>query len=254
MLVLIHGMGSASTAWKPIISELEKIGSVLLLDLPGHGRNPLDPKIKMDPTSLAIEIANLLNELNIDKAHLIGNSLGGWIALELAALKPNLIATVTALAPAGLWLTPFLLRAPGSDLGKRIARISSGIAATALKATVAKRLGFSRITPNWESIDSQTLIDAVTAMAESDGYYPAWDATLNRRFDSAISNLIPISIVFGDQDNALPSRTCQERSLVPAHAQWLVLEKVGHAPMWDEPKKVIEIITTTINSVKTAAK
>ena len=107
VFVLIHGMGSASNAWKPLLPELENYGSILLLDLPGHGGNPLDPEIKMDPASMANAIANLINQLDLPPVHLIGNSLGGWIALELAAAKPDLIASVTGLAPAGLWLTPF---------------------------------------------------------------------------------------------------------------------------------------------------
>lgn len=250
VFALIHGMGSSSTAWKPLLPELESFGSVLLLDLPGHGGNPLDPEIEMDPASLSLAIAKLLKQVDLPPVHLIGNSLGGWIALELAAAKPNLIATVTGLAPAGLWLTPFLHRVPGTDLSKRMAKVSSGIAPTALKSLAARRLGFSRITPNWEEMDYQTLVDAVTAMSESDGYYPAWDATLNRRFDSTISDQIPTSIVFGDSDFVLPARTCQERSLAPAHAKWIVLEKVGHAPMWDEPSKVTKIITEIVGVVK----
>ena len=59
VFVLIHGMGSASNAWKPLLPELESFGSVLLLDLPGHGGNPLDPEIEMDPASLALAIARL---------------------------------------------------------------------------------------------------------------------------------------------------------------------------------------------------
>jgi len=250
VFVLIHGMGSASNAWKPLLPELETLGSILLIDLPGHGGNPLDPEIEMDPASLALAIAKLLKQLDLPPVHLVGNSLGGWIALELAAAQPDLIASVTGLAPAGLWLTPFLHRVPGSDLSKRMAKVSSGIAPTALKSLAAKRLGFSRITPKWEEMDYQTLLDAVTAMSVSDGYYPAWDATLNRRFDSTISDQIPTSIVFGDSDYVLPARTCQERSLAPAHAKWIVLEKVGHAPMWDEPSKVVKIVNEVVSLVK----
>jgi len=250
IFVLIHGMGSASTAWKPLLPELEAIGSILLIDLPGHGGNPLDPEIEMDPASLATAIANLIKQLELPPVHLIGNSLGGWIALELAAAQPNLIATVTGLAPAGLWLTPFLHRVPGTDLSKRMAKVSSGIAPTALKSLAGRRLGFSRVTPKWEEMDYQTLVDAVSAMSISDGYYPAWDATLNRRFDSLISDQIPTVIVFGDSDYVLPARTCQERSLAPAHAKWIVLEKVGHAPMWDEPSKVVKIINEVVSLVK----
>ena len=99
-------------------------------------------------------------------------------------------------------------------------------------------------------MDYQTLLDAVTAMSGSDGYYPAWDATLNRRFDSMISDRIPTTIVFGDSDHTLPAKTCQERSLAPAHAKWIILPQTGHAPMWDSPNEVTSEIMSTTGVIK----
>ncbi len=104
-IVLIHGMGSAATAWKPIIPELAKQFEVITMDLPGHGRSPYSPIQKMDPTSLADLVLRNLKEIGIDQFHLVGNSLGGWISFEIAVLKPTAVKTITALAPAGLWLT-----------------------------------------------------------------------------------------------------------------------------------------------------
>ena len=63
---------------------------------------------------------------------------------------------------------------------------------------------------------------------------------LGNRFDSPINEKIPVTIIFGDSDYTLPVENCQERSLVPNHAKWLVLPKSGHAPMWDQVDAVVK--------------
>ena len=120
-IVLIHGMGSAATAWKPIIPSLAKQFKVITVDLPGHGQSTYSPMQSMDPTSLAKLVVKNLSDIGVNDFHLVGNSLGGWISLEIAVLNPSQVKTVTALAPAGLWLTPFTSRYPGEIALKMMA-------------------------------------------------------------------------------------------------------------------------------------
>lgn len=245
-ILLVHGMGSADTAWKPIIPALQELSEVITCLLPGHGGNPLDPRVAMDPYSLARHLRDEMLSEGIDQAHLVGNSLGGWIVLELAAHFSESVKSVTALAPAGLWLHPFFIRVPGTDAGKRIADRSVKFAHIGLRLEVAQKLGFSRVSPRWHELSYETMLDATRAMAQSDGYYPAWDAFLNKRFDSHISQNIPLTVIFGDTDKALPAKTCQERSLLPQHARWIILPNTGHAPMWDSPQEVVTEISRLV--------
>lgn len=94
-LILVHGMGSASTAWKVIRPALEEKFQVTAIDLPGHGKSDFDPNQAMDPYSLALLITKQMDELGIEKAHIAGNSLGGWIALELGAAFPDRVLSIT---------------------------------------------------------------------------------------------------------------------------------------------------------------
>jgi pimeloyl-ACP methyl ester carboxylesterase len=105
-LLLIHGMGSSHEAWKLITPELAKHHEVILLDLPGHGLSKMPGGTRMDPQSLASLIASQLESWGYESFHVAGNSLGGWIALEMAATYRQKIKSVTGLAPAGLWLVP----------------------------------------------------------------------------------------------------------------------------------------------------
>jgi pimeloyl-ACP methyl ester carboxylesterase len=245
-LVLIHGMGSAATAWKPIIGDLKNKFKVVTVDLPGHGRTAFSPVQPMDPTSLAQLVMKNLNSLGIENFHLVGNSLGGWICLEIAASNPEIVKSITALAPAGLWLTPFTSRYPGEVALRFMASGVEKVAPSALNYTWAKKMGFETVSPRWRELSYELCLDATTAMANSTGYFPAWDALLGKRFDKQITTSIPITIIFGDSDHTLPQKTCQERSLAPTHAKLVVLPQTGHVPMWDSPNEVLsEIMATT---------
>jgi len=71
---------------------------------------------------------------------------------------------------------------------------------------------------------------------------------LTRRFEANVPAKVPVTILFGDSDNTLPADVSQERSLAPAHSNWLIIDNCGHAPMWDQPQKVMgEILKTSGN-------
>jgi len=68
---------------------------------------------------------------------------------------------------------------------------------------------------------------------------------LMKRFDGTIPESIPVTIIFGDTDRTLPATTCQERSVAPTHAKWIIHPNTGHAPMWDNPIDVVDAIKKT---------
>lgn len=243
-ILLVHGMGSASTAWRLLLPELRKHFRVITIDLPGHGRSPYAKGMAMDPISLAHMIHDEMSSISSDY-HLVGNSLGGWVTLEMAAHFSKPIKSVTALAPAGLWINPFQRRYPATAFLRIFAKATKPLTPLFLHFDWARSLGFATVSPRWKQFPYLLCIDAVKAMSESTGYYPVFDGMLMKRFESEISPSIPVTVIFGDSDNTLPATTCQERSLVPGHSRWVILPATGHAPMWDSvPEVVAEILTT----------
>jgi pimeloyl-ACP methyl ester carboxylesterase len=249
-LFLIHGMGSSSSVWQTIAPGLESNFQVVLLDLPGHGNTPLLAENKMDPYSLGLSILEIADAYGFEKFHVAGNSLGGWAGLELAAARPERVASLTALAPAGLWLAPYNKRLPGTASSRMLAAGLRDVAPKLLKYEWARQIGFKSVSPKWRDLSVDLCIDAAIAMGTSTGYYSAWDAMLGKRFNKQISPNIPVTVIFGDTDNTLPVKTSQERSLLPDHAKWLVLPDSGHAPMWDHPDEVISEIIATAKLAK----
>jgi len=238
-IALIHGMGSAATAWKPLTPHLLDHFNVITVDLPGHGESKFTKGQAMDPASVAEQVVRQIeSELGITRFDLVGNSWGGWIALEIAANFPEKISSVTALAPAGFWLASYVQRAPGTAALQFLAKNSALLAPVYLRYEWSRKLGFEDVSPHWREFSYELCLDATMAMAKSPGYFPAWDGMLSKRFDSKIADDIPVKIIFGDSDNTLPATTCQERAMAPAHSQWITIEKCGHAPMWDNVEAV----------------
>lgn len=69
-----------------------------------------------------------MSELGIEEFHVAGNSLGGWVALEIASSSPSRVKSVIGLAPAGLWLNPYNVRYPATALARFLARSTSKLA------------------------------------------------------------------------------------------------------------------------------
>src|SRR3954452_5586040 len=100
-LVLVHGIGHTWRGWKTMLPLLEDRFDVLAVDLPGFGYSkPLPPSVDSTPEALADAVEDEMARAGFDRAHIAGNSLGGWVALELA--RRGRAETVTAISPAGL--------------------------------------------------------------------------------------------------------------------------------------------------------
>ena len=248
VLVLVHGLGSAATAFKPIVNKLSQGFRVITIDLPGHGKTPYESSQKLDPRSLGQAIFDSIeSEYGVRQFHIAGNSLGGWIALEMAADQPERIKTLVGLAPAGLWIKPASSRLPSEARSHYMAKTLKPFIKKGLHLKAMRAIGFSTVSPKWQELRYEICYDAAYAMAHSAGYFQAWDGMLGKRFDSEVPPTVPVTILFGDTDNTLPYPVSQERSLAPSHCTWLVIDSCGHAPMWDHPDLVASIIRDVIS-------
>lgn len=245
-LVLIHGLGSAGTIWKSLLPELTKYFSVFAIDLPGHGEAPLTQRNNLDPRSLAQSIVKLMEEKHgLKSMHVAGNSLGGWIALEMAAIAPHRISSVTALAPAGLWHQGPSQPLPPTFDSRILAKITQYIMPLAYHLAPLKAYGYRKITHLWRELDYEACKDSVIAMAKSKGYLPLWKSLRGKKFESQIPESVKVSIIFGDNDLTLPEEIAQEKSLVPPHSEWIVVKNCAHVIMWNFPEKSVDFIRRT---------
>jgi pimeloyl-ACP methyl ester carboxylesterase len=246
-LVLVHGLGSAGNIWKSLIPQLKSHFTVIAVDLPGHGVASIHPDEEVDPTSLARAIVDEVSQSHgISEMHVAGNSLGGWIALEMGAVSPGKVKSVTALAPAGLWHEGPTSKLPPSFFDARIlSKISQHFMRLAYHLPPLKAIGYKKITHLWRELDFEACRDSVLAMANSKGYMPLWRGLRGRKFQSEIPQEVNVSVVFGDYDLTLPEEIAQEKSVAPRHSNWVVVDNCAHVIMWNYPDLTVDFIKRT---------
>ncbi|MEZ5115562.1 MAG: alpha/beta fold hydrolase [Candidatus Nanopelagicales bacterium] len=244
-LVLVHGLASSREAWDLVVPDLATSFTTYAVDLPGHGDSPALPGSRSTPRAMAAALGRLLDELDLPSAHLVGNSLGGWTALEAAADGRAL--SVTALAPAGLWV-PAQRRSRLLDANHRLAVLTRPVVPAVMRVAAVRRTAFAAGVERPESLPYPVAVDAALAQARASGYEAAHLGVLGERFDRGgdVSLDVPVTVVFGDRDRLLPRPGMQLRDLAPGHARWEVLWRCGHAPMWDRPSDVVRLVHETV--------
>ena len=245
-LVLVHGLGSAGNIWKTLIPQLKKDFSVIALDLPGHGVSQIYENEAVDPVSLAQAIVDeVVKTHGFTQMHVAGNSLGGWIALEMGAVAPEKVKSITALAPAGLWHDVPMRKYPPSLDARFLAKISQHFMRLAYHLPPLKAIGYKKITHLWRELSFESCRDSVLAMANSKGYMPLWNGLRGRKFESEIPEAVNVSIIFGDYDLTLPEEFAQEQEVAPAHSNWVVVDNCAHVIMWNYPELTVDFIKRT---------
>jgi pimeloyl-ACP methyl ester carboxylesterase len=242
-LVLLHGLGSSRQAWNPVIPALAARFDVIAVDLPGFGdSNPVPAQAKPTPAALAAAVAGLLDELGVSAPHLAGNSLGGWVALELAATRPA--ASLTLLSPAGLWRQD----APGYPRASlRATRWLTRHASRPLSRLVTYRLGRATVLGQTHGrpmrLTAEYAQAAIHAMGACPGFDATFTATAPRRYLATTPITAPVSVAFGSRDRLLRRHQSRYPFQLPPGTRVEALPGCGHVPMADDPGAVTALIT-----------
>jgi pimeloyl-ACP methyl ester carboxylesterase len=244
-LILVHGVTHRRQAWDTVMPYLEKEHDVVAVDLPGHGESadvPAGYDGGIPPLVEAVE--DLARGLGLENPHVAGNSLGGLIALQLAARGS--VASATALSPAGFWSPVGRLWARGvlsgaSALLRRMSReqLDGVLAKPAGRAALAGAIIAhpGRQDPEVLAADLQGLARPREGFTELMGALDRW--TPPRR------STVPTMVGWGQHDYLLPRAQARRlRTLLP-EAHVVVLPGCGHIPMADDPALVAELILGT---------
>lgn len=251
-IVFVHGLGSSRRAFDTVRERLTGLATTYAVDLPGHGDSPAPLSAVVPPTELAADVGRWLDALGLSTAHLVGNSLGGWTVLEMAA--DGRAESVVALAPAGLWHS-YTSRSPIMTLNRAVARATRKVLPMLLARPSVRRIAFASAVERFDRLTPQIALDAAYAQADAAGFEACHDGMMYRSFQRAarIPGSIPVTVVFGDHDRLLPKPHDQVRELAPEHAAWVVMYRCGHAPMWDSPGETVAEIISAINRIDPTA-
>jgi pimeloyl-ACP methyl ester carboxylesterase len=241
-LVLLHGIGLARGSWEPVVAGLAEKFDVLAVDLPGFGESEVLPADhEPSPAALAAAVADWLDELGIADPHIVGNSLGGWVALELAELRP--VASVTLLSPAGLWPggTPRYCRI-SLRVTHWLARHGTRPLARLVRLRMARRLVFIQVLGRPARMTPDQAAAAIRAMGNCPGFDATLTATLDCHYVAGVPIEAPVTVAFGGRDRLLPRRA-RRLDQLPAATHVGTLPGCGHVPMTDDPVAVTALIT-----------
>ncbi len=239
-MLLLHGIGGELCVWEPVLGPLASHHEVIAVDLPGFGRSaPLPPEVVPAPQALALALLEFLDRLQIQRAHLVGNSLGGWVALELAARRRAL--SVTALCPAGLWPAPALptgaiVRGRAQRLVKRLGPLVPLL----LASRRVRRLVLHPFVADPNKVPYRATVRMVSSYGRATAYDATATAMRQSHFAAGSQIGVPVTVAFGERDRLI-------RPVDPAirKARRVMLPDCGHIPMWDNPQMVAAVIGQT---------
>ena len=231
-LVLLHPLGADRHVWDPVIDRLAARRDVIALDLPGFGESPPLSGAVPTPRALGDAVAALLARLGVERPHLVGNSLGGWVALELGLA--GAASAVTAIAPAGLWPEPLV---PKASIAHRLARATLPAATAIVRTRLGRSVLLAGTAAHPRAIPAAAAAHLVRSYGEAPGFIAANDAMRASRFGSLERIRCPVTLVWPDHDSLI------ERPVwIPERVRNVVLSDAGHVPMWDAPEAVVEVL------------
>ena len=248
-VVLLHGFTGHWRHWKPVLADLVARYEVVAPTLSGHNGGPAYPSgIGLEKVADAGDsLERHLDELGVGTAHFVGNSMGGALGLELA--KRGRARSVVALSPGGGWeiggpeperIARFFARQ------MRIVRASRKQIPRLMRRPGARKLAMRDIMRHGELIFPA---DAVDMSLDPLGCTIVNDVLSSLRAGRGhVEDLdqvtAPTLIAWAELDRILPLATCSARFKreIPS-AEFRVLPGVGHVPMWDDTRLVVNTIT-----------
>lgn len=250
-LLLLHGASVTWRAWKPVLSFLEPHHDVIAPTLIGHSGGPvLAEGVPVSMDALVEGVIAELDRLGCGQVHVAGNSLGGWIALELA--RRNRARSVTVFSPGGAWRSNvrYATMAVAMDVGLTlIDALGDRVERVALSPR-GRRL-FGRLAcEHPERLNPEEFLADIRALRSTPVLKNLMHALRATPIRPMPSPTCPIRIVWARRDRVVPFRHFGEPLLdrLPT-AELVVIDGVGHVPMIDRPRLVAKLILDVTSAV-----
>lgn len=253
-VVCIHGLGSNKTSFFETIAALAGEHTVHALDLPGFGSSSKPARGAYDAPWFAAAVRGLVDVLGIDSVHLVGNSMGGRIALELAFESPDRVRSLSLLAPA----LPFLRRRELVPLVKLIRPELAAIPHPLRQARVREQFRSmfarpERLDPAAADIACDEFCRTYRSRSARIAFYAAarniyLDAPHGERgLWTRLRDLEPPTLfVWGDEDRLVPAGFSRHVAEAAPHARQVVLDGCGHVPQVELPEQTNGLIAEMI--------
>jgi pyruvate dehydrogenase E2 component (dihydrolipoamide acetyltransferase) len=252
VVLLVHGYGGDRNSWLFLQEPLAARYQVYALDLPGHGTSakdvgagpagPAAPEGQAGPEGplgvLADAVTGVLDALGAERAHLVGHSMGGAVALAVAARDPARIASLTLIAPSGFGLeinAGYLRSFADAQTRRELKPVVGQLFADEQLVTrqlVEDLLAYKRLDGVDEALHAlaDTLLDGDVQRADSAALV------------AAIGGAVPVAVVWGRADRIIPAAQAESVAGAARH----LIDGAGHMPHMERPAEVQTAIEETI--------
>ena len=270
LTVYLHGLGGSSTNFTDLAGLVGIRFPGMAIDLPGFGRSAPPGGFDYAPDSHAEVIATFLAGLGHGSVHLVGNSLGGVVALLIAARRPHLVRTLTLLAPAmpdlrmdprrlsdprvaltmlpvvGDWIRRILIDVSPEEQVERVLRlcfVDPSVVASARRAEAVA-----------ECVERVALTWAVAALRQSTQQLArSWLMPRSRSLWLVAAEAhAPALVVWGAADRLVTVRKAPRTAAALPRGRLLVLPRTGHLPQMERPSAVARAMLGMIDAVDRA--
>ncbi len=256
-LIMIHGGGSHASEWINIMKPLSEHFHLFVVDRPGHGLTDEFNYQDVDYRQMAVAfVRSFMDALNMKKAILMGNSMGGFFSISFAMEHPERVEKLLLIgAPAGvnLWI-PFPLRLLGWKA------INWLLIRTVAKPSVSniKNIHKQLLVANISKLSNDYLehchcnellsgtIEAFRTMLENVLTLRGWRKALY--IGDRLNRLqVPVRIIWGEQDAFEKPKTGRPKTSTIKDCQFETVENAGHCPWLDQPEKCASLIISMLN-------
>jgi abhydrolase domain-containing protein 6 len=236
-MVFIHGLAANASHWIHVAPHFRDKFRVIGLDLPGCGESAwLTSGINID--AYAHHVHALMDELQIQRATLVGHSLGGMVAVRFATLFAPRTDRIVLINPAGFELPPPILRRAGALM------LRQSVLNVLLPRLWTKLLGQVFYQENEYTRDFIANIRATYGDGDIDPISRVMEAMKNdflyRDYTKALSQAdVPVQLIWGQNDRLVPAETFRRAAQQLDHVEIEEIANCGHMPIIERPERIV---------------
>ena len=260
-LLLIHGIGDNSTTWEPVHARLARRFTVIAPDLLGHGMSD-KPRADYSVAAYANGMRDLLSVLDIERATVVGHSLGGGVAMQFCYQFPQLVDRLILVGAGGVTKdVNFAMRLASLPVASeafallRIPLVLPTLQLTGrVLGSVLGSTGVGRDMPNMlriladlpEPTASSAFTRALRAVVD-------WRGQVVTMLDRCyLTESVPVQLIWGEQDPMIPVRHGRMAHAAMPGSRLEIFPRSGHFPFHDDPDRFIEVLEQFIDSTAPA--
>jgi pimeloyl-ACP methyl ester carboxylesterase len=238
--VLVHGLGGQWQNWLENIPRLAQDRRVVAMDLPGFGLTPEPPEdVEVTISQYGRWVNELCDRLGMGQIELAGNSMGGYIAAEVAIQFPERVKRLVLVSAAGI-SSAEVLQAPILTVGRIAAALASNSVTRyrhLAARPITRHLSLALVARHPRLLKPDLAYEGFFKGGGKPGFDDALRASLDYDFRDRLDDVkVPTLIVWGERDSIIPTRDADEFERLIDDSRKVVMKDCGHIPMAERPQ------------------